>query len=299
MDNEVSIPKLQTMPHRHRRLEMLATGVIWSAAGSMVAILGWILIDIGIRGLSHVSFAFLTEAVEDAGRAGGIGPILVSTMLLLGVTLVIAVPLSLATAIELTDRIGNDSRFTRNVRRCLDVLAGVPSIVFGLFGNALFAMTLGLGYSILSGGLTLACMVLPLLIRTFEQAIIAVPREYRFAAAALGLGRSATLFRVVLPAAAPGLMAGVVLSVGRALAETAALIFTAGYVSRTPESLFDSGRSMSVHIYDMAMNVPNGGSQAYATACVLVAMLLAINVFAALLLRLAGLSSRSEAGGLW
>lgn len=265
----------------------------------MVAILGWILIDIGIRGLSHVSFAFLTEAVEDAGRAGGIGPILVSTALILGVTLVIAVPLSLATAIELTDRIGNDSFFTRNVRRCLDVLAGVPSIVFGLFGNALFAIALGLGYSILSGGLTLACMVLPLLIRTFEQAITSVPREYRFAAAALGLGRSATLFRVVLPAAAPGLMAGIVLSVGRALAETAALIFTAGYVARTPESLFDSGRSMSVHIYDMAMNVPNGGTQAYATACVLVAMLLAINGVTALLLRMAGLASRPGAGGQW
>lgn len=299
MGKEASLLAQRTIPHRNRRRDMLVTGAIWCAAGSVVAILGWILLDIGIRGLSQVSFAFLTEAVEDAGRAGGIGPILVSTMLLLGVTLVIAVPLSLATAIELTDRIGNDNWFTRNVRRCLDVLAGVPSIVFGLFGNALFAITLGLGYSILSGGLTLACMVLPLLIRTFEQAITSVPHEYRFAAAALGLGRSATLFRVVLPAAAPGLMAGIVLSVGRALAETAALIFTAGYVVRTPESLFDSGRSMSVHIYDMAMNVPNGGTQAYATACVLVAMLLAINGLAAFLLRMAGLASRPVSGGQW
>jgi phosphate transport system permease protein len=278
---------------------LFVAGVIWSASGFVVAILAWILFDIGVRGLSRVNIRFLTESVEEAGRAGGIGPILVSTMLLVGVTLIIAVPLSLATAIELTDRIGGDSWFTRIVRRCLDVLAGVPSIVFGLFGNALFVIALGLGYSVLSGGLTLACMVLPLLIRSFEQAILMVPREYHFAAAALGLGRTATLFRVVLPAAAPGLMAGVVLSVGRALAETAALIFTAGYVARTPESLFDSGRSMSVHIYDMAMNVPNGGTQAYATACVLVVMLLAINGITALLLRMAGLASRPVSGGQW
>ena len=153
MDRESSFPTPHIMLHRHQRREKLVTGVIWSAAGFVIAILGWILIDIGMRGISHVSLDFLTGAVEDAGRAGGIGPIIVSTMLLLIVTLVIAVPLSLATAIDLTDRIGNDSWFTRNVRRCLDVLAGVPSIVFGLFGNALFAITLGLGYSILSGGL--------------------------------------------------------------------------------------------------------------------------------------------------
>lgn len=299
MDKTASLRSSRAFSRLRRRRDLLVTGVIWSASGFVVAILAWILFDIGIRGLSHVNIRFLTEAVEDAGRAGGIGPILVSTMLLLGVTLIVAVPLALATAIELTDRIGDDRWFTQNLRRCLDVLAGVPSIVFGLFGNALFVITLGLGYSVLSGGLTLACMVLPLLIRTFEQAIIAVPREYHLAAAALGLGRTATIFRVVLPAAAPGLMAGVVLSVGRALAETAALIFTAGYVARTPESLFDSGRSMSVHIYDMAMNVPNGGTQAYATACVLVAMLLAINGSTALLLRMAGLMSRPVSGGQW
>jgi phosphate transport system permease protein len=299
LDKKASLRSPRAFSSHRRRRDLLVAGVVWSASGFVIAILAWILFDIGIRGLSHVNIRFLTEAVEDAGRAGGIGPIIVSTMLLLGVTLVIAVPLSLATAIELTDRIGDDSWFTQNVRRCLDVLAGVPSIVFGLFGNTLFVIALGLGYSVLSGGLTLACMVLPLLIRTFEQAIIAVPREYHFAAAALGLGRTATLFRVVLPAAAPGLMAGVVLSVGRALAETAALIFTAGYVARTPESLFDSGRSMSVHIYDMAMNVPNGGTQAYATACVLVAMLLAINGLTAFLLRMAGLASRPVSGGQW
>ncbi len=281
---------------RHRIREVLATAAIWISAVLVVAILIWILADIALQGLSHVSLAFLTEEVEDAGRSGGIGPIILSTFLILAVTLSIAIPLSLATAIALTERIGQDTWFSRTVRRCLDILAGVPSIVFGLFGNAFFAITLGLGYSILSGGLTLTCMVLPILIRTSEQAIASVPTEYRYAATALGLGRAATLFRVVLPAAVPSLMAGVVLSIGRALAETAALIFTSGYVVRTPESLLDSGRSLSVHIYDMAMNVPGGSSQAYATACVLVGLLLAINAITGLLLGMTGLRRRTGLG---
>ncbi len=286
-------------PKSHRRREQWMAVFVWSTSGLVVAILGWILIDIAWRGLSKVSWEFLTAPVEDAGRAGGIGPVILSTCLLLAVTLVITIPLALATSIELAEKVGDDTHWTRNIRRFLDVLAGVPSIVFGLFGNALFVITLGLGYSILAGALTLSCMVLPLLIRMFEQAITAVPNDYRIAAAALGLGRTATLFRVVLPAAAPALAAGVVLSVGRALAETAALIFTAGYVARTPESLFDSGRSMSVHIYDMAMNVPNGGPRAYATACVLVALLLIINGTMVALLRLVGMGSQPVTGGQW
>ena len=284
----------------HRaRTDLLMAISIWIAAGSSIAILAWILFDIGYQGFTHLSLGFLTQEVENAGREGGIGPVIVSTSLLLFVTLSAAVPLSLATAIELTDTIDNQHWLTRNVRRSLDVLAGVPSIVFGLFGNALFSNLLGFKYSILSGGLTLACMILPLLIRTFEQAIVAVPNEYRFAAAALGLGKAATLWRVVLPAAAPGLAAAVVLSTGRALAETAALIFTSGYVTRTPESLLDSGRSMSVHIYDLATNVPNGSPQAYATSCVLVMLLLAINAITAGLLRWAGLAHRTSLRGGW
>lgn len=283
---------------RHQFRERVATAAIWLSAGLVIVILTWILVDIAVRGLSQVSFSFLTEQVEDAGRSGGIGPIILSTALILAVTLSVAIPLSLATAIALTERIEQDGWLSCNVRRCLDVLAGVPSIVFGLFGNAFFAITLGLGYSILSGGLTLVCMVLPILIRTSQQAITAVPSDYRYAAAALGLGRSATLFKVILPAAAPALMVGVVLSTGRALAETAALIFTSGYVARTPESLLDSGRSLSVHIYDMAMNIPGGSSRAYATACVLVGLLLVINATTALLLRIAGLQKRFVVGGI-
>ena len=148
--------------------------------------------------------------------------------------------------------------FGRLVRRSLDVLAGVPSIVFGLFGNAFFCKTLHLGFSILSGGLTLACMVLPILIRATEEGFRSVPADLRPGAAALGLSRTSTLFRLLLPAAVPGLTVGLVLGIGRALAETAALIFTSGYVDRMPSSLTDSGRALSIHIYDLSMNVAGG-----------------------------------------
>lgn len=295
MPDGSSLTTTRTSQQHHRR-EFVVTAGVWLAAGLVAGVLVWILGDIAVRGISQVDLAFLTQEVEDAGRSGGIGPILVSTGLILVVTLSIAIPLSLATAIELTEGVSRDRFLVRNVRRCLDVLAGVPSIVFGLFGNALFVVSLGMGYSILSGSLTLACMILPLLIRTFEQAIVAVPAEYRYAAAALGLGRTATLVRVTLPSAAPALVAGIVLSTGRALAETAALIFTAGYVARMPESLLDSGRAMSVHIFDLAMNVSGGSAKAYATACVLVGLLLVINVSVGLLLRMAGLTNRTHGG---
>lgn len=282
----------------HQTREVLVTSLVWIVATVVLGTLGWILFEIVGQGISQLSWSFLTAEVEDAGRAGGIGPVILSTTLILFVTLAIALPLSLATAIALTEKPDQNTKFSRTIRHSLDILAGVPSIVFGLFGNAFFAIVLGLGYSILTGGLTLACMILPLLIRATEQSILAVPIDYRYAAACLGLGRSATLFRVVLPAAMPGLVAGIILSVGRALAETAALIFTAGYASRAPESLMDSGRSLSVHVYDLAMNVPGGSSRAYASACVLILLLLTVNTITSLLSRYASAAQKRSAGGI-
>ena len=148
---------------------------------------------------------FLTAAPERAGRSGGIGPILVSTGLILSVCMSVALPIGLGTAMLLSEFVDAGNRFGRFVRRSLDVLAGVPSIVFGLFGNAVFCRLLGLKFSILSGGLTLACMVLPLLIRATEEGFRAVPLAQRQAAAALGFTRWAVIFRVVLPQAAPGI----------------------------------------------------------------------------------------------
>ena len=262
---------------RSRVVDAAATVLVWSAAALVAAVFVWLLADVVWHGVGRVSWAFLTTAPRNAGREGGIGPMIVSTLLILAVCLATALPLGLGTAILLAEFTPARGVYGRLVRYSLDVLAGVPSIVFGLFGNALFCKTLGLGFSILSGGLTLACMVLPLLIRSIEEGFRAVPDEYRTGAAALGLSRTATLRHLLLPAAVPGLVVGLVLGIGRALAETAALIFTSGYVDRWPEALSDSGRALSIHVYDLAMNVPGGDGNAHATALVLVALLLVIN----------------------
>ncbi|WP_414622231.1 phosphate ABC transporter permease PstA [Calothrix sp. CCY 0018] len=256
---------------------LLPSLIFWAIALFVTAVFCWILSDIVWHGVGQISWEFLTAAPRNAGREGGIAPILVSTCLILGVCMAVSLPLGVGTAILLSEFTNAESLFGRLVRRSLDVLAGVPSIVFGLFGNAFFSIKLGLGFSILSGGLTLACMVLPILIRSTEAGFRAVPADYRLGAAALGLSRTTTIRKLLLPAATPGLIVGLVLGIGRAIAETAALIFTSGYVDRMPESLLDSGRSLSIHIFDLSMNVAGGDNNAYASALVLLILLILVN----------------------
>ena len=263
--------------HRPRSADRRVAWITSAVALIVVASLGWILVDLLVHGLGRLSWSFLTTAPRDAGRAGGIGPMIVSTLAILLVCLAASVPLGLATAAYLSELARRDGALGPWVRRALDLLAAVPSIVFGLFGTVFFCQVLGLGFSILAGGLTLACMVLPILIRATEAGFRSAPDDLRRAAAALGLGQVATLRHLLLPAALPGLVVGLVLGIGRALAETAALLFTSGYVTRMPSSLLDSGRSLSIHIYDLAMNVPGGEANAYATALVLIVLLVVIN----------------------
>jgi phosphate transport system permease protein len=261
-------------------LDRLAAVAVWAVAIGITATFGWVVADLLRGGIGRIGWEFLVAGPTDAGRSGGVGPMLVSTALIVGVCATVAVPVGLGTAILLAEYTPRTGRFGRWVRRSLDVLAGVPSIVFGLFGSVLFCKVLGLGFSILAGGLTLACMALPIVVRATEQGFAAVPDEVRIGAAALGLSRSGTLFQLVLPAASPGLVVGLVLGIGRATAETAALIFTSGYVDRMPGSLLDSGRALSVHILDLSMNVPGGTNSAYASALVLLGLLLVIDATA-------------------
>jgi phosphate transport system permease protein len=250
----------------------------WGGAILVAATFLSILGQVAARGAGQLSWEFLVEAPRGAGREGGVGPIVVSTLLVLAVCLAVAVPLGLGTALLLAEFAPRRGPLAGLTRMSLDVLAGVPSIVFGLFGNALFCVTLGLGFSILSGGLTLACMVLPLLIRGIELGLRSVPDDLRLAGAALGMSRGRLILHVLLPAATPGLAAGLMLGVARAVAETAALLFTSGSVDRMPGSLCDSGRTLSVHVYELSMNVPGGEDRAAATALITVALLLAINL---------------------
>ena len=260
--------------------ELSVQSLVYLAALLVSAIFIWILSDLVRWGIAHLSWEFLTESPRDAGRAGGIASILVSTILILLVALVTAIPLAWATAVLLAEFIPITSLFGKVVRFSLYVLAGVPSIVFGLFGNAFFSIYLGLGFSILSGGLTLACMLLPILTATAEAGLRAVPDNYRLSSAALGMTRTAALIHLIVPAAAPALVAGLLIGIGRALAETAALLFTSGYVDRMPGSLLDSGRALALHIFDLSMNVPGGDAPAFAAALILVSLLLCINILA-------------------
>lgn len=268
------------MNRRRLYRDYLAQWLIYFAVLTIGAVFIWILSDLVRGGISHLSWGFLTESPRNAGRSGGIGPILVSTLWILLVALLAALPLAWTTAILLAEFVSSSSRFGLAVRFSLQVLAGVPSIIFGLFGNAFFSIYLGMGFSILAGGLTLACMLLPILVSTAEAGLRAVPQSYRLSAAALGMSRTATLFHLLLPSAAPALAAGLLLGIGRAIAETAALIFTSGYVDRMPGSLLDSGRALALHIFDLSMNVPGGDQPAYASALVLVSLLLGINILA-------------------
>jgi phosphate transport system permease protein len=261
----------------HSLGDLSIRAAIWAAAMLVAGAFVWLLADLLWHGAGRVDWSFLTTAPKNAGRGGGIAPILVSTGLILAVAIVLAAPLGLATAVFLAEFTRAGGRLARWIGVSLDVLAGVPSIVFGLFGNAFFCVFLGLGFSILAGGLTLACMALPILIRTIESGLRMTPNEWRLGAAALGVSRATALWHVLIPAAAPSITAGLMLGIGRAMAETAALVFTSGYVDRMPSSLFDSGRALSVHIYDLTMNVTGGDGNAYASALVLIALLILVN----------------------
>ena len=259
--------------------DSLLTLAVWFAAATVVGTFLWLLGDLILHGYGKLNLSFLMDAPQNAGRDGGIAPILVSTLLILAVALLVTLPLGLGTAVYLSEY--TSASAAQSIRMSLNVLAGVPSIVFGLFGNALFCVWLGMGFSIWSGGLTLACMMLPLFISSTAVGLSAVSNEWRHGAAALGVSQAAALWHVLLPAAAPAITAGLMLSIGRALAETAALIFTSGYVDRMPDSLSDSGRALSVHIYDLSMNVTGGDESAYGTALVLIILLVVINSVAA------------------
>ncbi len=249
------------------------TTLFYGLALGAIAMLLWPLLTVFGNGLQILSWEFLSSHPVDAGRGGGIAPILVSTLGIVLVSLAAALPLSFGVAVMLTEGFKPGSWPATVVRCSLDILAGVPSVVFGLFGLSLFCRQLGLGYSILAGGLTLACMILPTLARSLAFSLDAAAMAHRTGGAALGLSRQAVLLRVMLPVALPGICAGIVLALTRALAETAVLLFTSGYSDRMPESLLDSGRSVSVHIYDLATNVPGGTPNAYGSALALLLLL--------------------------
>jgi phosphate transport system permease protein len=252
--------------------------VLWLFTGLTVAILFFIILYVLKKGLPVVSLGFLTKNPVEMGKAGGIFSTILGTVALTFLAILIASPLGIGSAIYLTEYT-RETWVTRVIRFGSECLAGIPSIIFGLFGFILFVAKLGLGWSLLSGGLTLAFMILPTIIRTSEEAIRSVPRSYREVSFSLGGTKWQTVTRVVLPAALPGIATGVILSIGRSIGETAAVIFTAGSSLHIPTSLFSSSRTMSVHFYILAREGISMAN-AYGTAAVLMIVILAINLAA-------------------
>lgn len=267
--------------------EGIFKGLHWVIAGITIIILIGILWHIISNGISSVSLSFLLESPREMGKEGGILPAIAGTVYLTLVAVMIATPLGVGTAIYLCEYVVSE-RIVRIIRFGTESLAAVPSIIFGLFGFVLFVITWGMGWSVLSGGLTLAIMILPTLIRASEEAIKMVPVSYREGSMALGATKWYTIRKVVIPAAVPGIAAGLVLGIGRAVGETAAVLLTAGSSLGMPLSITDPARTLSVHLYVLAAE---GISleKAYATATVLVVLVLIINLASGrLMTRLAG-----------
>lgn len=263
---------------KRQHSQLVAFAGLWFAASLTIVILAIIIVYILAQGLPYVNLEFLTGRPLEQGREGGIFPTIVGTLALGAVSLVLAVPLGVGAAVFLTEYT-RPSPLTTIMRFGTDSLAGVPSIIFGLFGFIFFVTRLHMSWSLLAGGLTLALMVLPTIIRTTEEAIRAVPVAYREVSYGLGASRWQMVRTVVLPNALPGIITGIILSFGRAVGETAAVIFTAGTALNIPTSILSPTRTMAVHFYILAVE---GISleKAYATGAVLIISILVINVLA-------------------
>lgn len=256
--------------------QAIARTVLWALTIITVVILVYIVVFILRKGLPALSWEFLSKNPVDMGKEGGIFSTVVGTVALTAGAILIATPLGIGTAIYLTEYTW-EGPVTRVIRFGAECLAGIPSIIFGLFGFILFVTKLKFGWSILSGSLTLAFMILPTIIRTSEEAIKSVPQVYRTVSFSLGSTKWQTVTRVVLPSALPGMVTGVILSVGRSIGETAAVIFTAGSALRLPTSLFSSSRTMAVHFYILAREGISM-TNAYGTAAILIIAILGINI---------------------
>lgn len=248
--------------------------LVWLSAIVTVAVMaflvGFILIK-GVRNLTPDLFA-----LEYNSDNASLMPALINTLIITLLSLVIAVPFGIFAAIYLVEYAKKGSKLVKVIRVTTETLQGIPSIIYGLFGLLFFSTALYWGYSLLAGAMTLVIMILPLIIRTTEEALMGVPDAYREASLGLGAGKLRTVFKVVLPSAIPGILSGVVLATGRIVGETAALIYTAGSVAKVPSNLMGSGRTLAVHMYVLSSEGLYM-DQAYATAVILLIFVLVLN----------------------
>lgn len=258
-----------------RKVESIILRVlIFAAAAATFAVLLFLLAYILINGLPNIKPSLFS--LEYNTENASLMPALVNTVIMTALSLVIAIPFGIFSAIFLVEYAKKGNKFVGIIRITAETLSGIPSIVYGLFGMLFFVSALKWGYSILAGAFTMSIMILPLIMRTTEEALKSVPDTYREGSFGLGAGKLRTIFRIVLPAAVPGIMAGVILAIGRIMGETAALMYTAGTVPKMASSPMDSGRTLAVHMY----NLSSEGlymDQAYATAVILLIVVVGMN----------------------
>lgn len=262
------------MPYKKRPGSLVLLILVMLSAVITVGVLLVLIIYILINGVMHIkpelfAWEFNTDNMS-------MMPAIVTTVYITLLSLLMAVPVGIFSAIYLVEYAKRGSRLVKIIRTTTETLQGIPSIVYGLFGYIFFVITLGWSYSLIAGAVTLAIMILPLIIRTTEEALISVPDSYREGSFGLGAGKLRTVFRIILPCAVPGILAGVILAIGRIVGESAALIFTAGTVAQVPEGLFDSARTLSVHMYAL-LTEGLYTEEAYATAVVLLVLVIIIN----------------------
>lgn len=271
--NKVSTKqKLKTLTKHPGSLVVLILTVL--AAAITVFVLGYLIVYILVNGIPNLKLSLF--AWKYTSENVSMMPALINTIVMTLLTLVIAVPLGVFAAIYLVEYAKKGNKLVGVVRITAETLTGIPSIVYGLFGMLFFVTYCGWGKSLLAGSLTLAIMVLPVVMRTTEEALLAVPNSYREGSFGLGAGKLRTVFRTVLPSAVPGILSGVILATGRIVGETAALIYTAGTVAEIPKNVFSSTETLAVHMY----NLSNEGlhtAESYGTAVVLLILVLIIN----------------------
>lgn len=256
---------------------LVAFLLVWAAMALTVTVLVFIVAHILINGVPYLTPSLFSPTYTSTNSS--VVPAIINTLYMVGLSLLIAGPIGIFSAIYLVEYAGRGSRVVRIIRLTTETLSGIPSIVYGLFGFIFFVSVLGWGYSIMAGSFTAAIMILPLIIRTTEEALKSVPDAFREGSFGLGAGKLRTVFKIVLPSAVPGILSGVILAIGRVVGETAALIFTAGTMTKVADGLFGSGRTLAIHMYLLSSEGLKV-NEAYATAVVLLVTVLLINLLA-------------------
>lgn len=261
-----------------RWMNRIALGVLWLCGLTTVIVLGAVIVYVFVRGIGQITPEFIFTKPHGVNAEGGIGPTILATIYVTGLAMLITTPIAVLAAVYLAEY-AVQGRLVNAIRFAADTLASVPSIVMGLFGFAFFVEAMGLGFSVLSGALALSFLMLPIVMRATEEAIRAVPRFIRWGSYGLGASKWQTVSKIVLPSASPRILTGLILAMGRAVGETAVVIFTMGQAINVPITPLDSGRSMTVHLYTLAMEGINMDA-AYGTALLLMVMILFFNLSA-------------------